>query len=122
MRSLPVFILGFLVLEIVQRMTNSTEPAVPDDDQLALIVHRLVQNYVNRRTEERSGIAWDDFKDKKTKDEKTGKERINIPAEYLEAREKTGMNLFLEMRLAESKISSTISLQHSVPVRPIPAS
>ena len=103
----------------VQRMTNSTEPALPNDDQLALIVHRLVQNYVNRKTEDRCRMKWEDFKDNKIKDEKTGKERVNIPAEYLEAKEKTGLSLFLELPRAGIKISLTILLQHSAAVHNI---
>jgi CRISPR-associated protein Cmx8 len=65
---------------------------------LALLIHRLVQNYVNRRTEEKSGLKWEDFKDRKVKDEKTGKERTEVPVAYCEAREKVASGTFLEMR------------------------
>ena len=65
---------------------------------LPLLIHRLVQKYVNSRTEERSGIKRTDFKDKKIKDEKTGKERVAVPEAYREAREKVASGAFLEMR------------------------
>lgn len=65
---------------------------------LALLIHRLVQNFVNRRTEEKSGQKWEVFKERKIKDEKTGKERIDVPAAYREAREKVASGTFLEMR------------------------
>lgn len=69
-------------------------PATP----LPLLVHRLVQTYVIRKTEEKSGLKWEDFKDQKVKDEKTGKERVNVPDTYREAREKVASGIFLEMR------------------------
>ena len=65
---------------------------------LPLLIHRLVENYVNRKTEDKSGLKWESFKDKKVKDEKTGKERVEVPPAYREAREKVGSGTFLEMR------------------------
>ena len=51
-----------------------------------------------RRAEEKSGHTWESFKDKKIKDEKTGKERIAVPEAYREAKEKVASGIFLEMR------------------------
>lgn len=69
-------------------------PATP----LPLLIHRLVQNYVLRKTEDKSGLTWESFKDKKIKDEKTGKDRVAVPEAYRDAREKVASGLFLEMR------------------------
>ncbi len=83
------------------RSMNQTNPEMgvsPPGTPLELLIHRLVQTYVNQRTEARSGIKWDDFKDNKVKDERTGKERVNIPEAYREAREKVASGTFLEMR------------------------
>jgi CRISPR-associated protein Cmx8 len=74
--------------------SSGEKPKTP----LPLLIHRLVENYVNRKTEEKSGRKWEDFKNKKIKDEKTGKERVDVPPEYREAREKVASGTFLEMR------------------------
>lgn len=71
-----------------------TRPTMP----LSLLIHRMVQTYVNRRTEEKCGKKWEEFKDKKIKDEKSGKERIDVPTDYREAKEKVASSIFLEMR------------------------
>jgi CRISPR-associated protein Cmx8 len=65
---------------------------------LPLLIHRLVQRYVLRKTEEKSGHKWEDFKDKKITDEKTGKQRVAIPDSYADAKEKIASGTFLEMR------------------------
>lgn len=67
------------------------------DDRLALCVHRMVQAYLWRRTEERSGITYDSFKDRKT-DGADGKERTDYPPKYVEALEKVALDTFLAMR------------------------
>ena len=69
------------------------KPATP----LSLLVHRLVRTYVQRKTEERCGISWNDFKQKKIKDD-AGKERIDVPKEYREAKEKVASTAYLAMR------------------------
>jgi CRISPR-associated protein Cmx8 len=79
-------------------MTAPNTATAETDPRLPLLVYRIVQTYVYRRTEEKSGLKWEDFKDKKVKDEKTGKERIDIPQAYREAREKVASGVFLEMR------------------------
>lgn len=73
---------------------TAAQPLTP----LPLLIHRLVENFVIRKTEDKSGTKWDDFKDRKIKDEKSGKERVDVPANYREAREKVASGTFLEMR------------------------
>jgi CRISPR-associated protein Cmx8 len=72
--------------------TKAARAARPEAP-LSLLVHRLVQAYVLRKTEEKSGRKWDDFKHKKTEDGK-----IAVPQEYREAKEKIASGVFLEMR------------------------
>jgi CRISPR-associated protein Cmx8 len=85
-------------LEIPEMSKTTEAPAAKPDTPLPLLIHRLVQSYVLRKTEEKSGLKWDDFKDKKVKDEKTGRERIDVPKPYSEAKEKVASGTFLEMR------------------------
>jgi CRISPR-associated protein Cmx8 len=77
---------------------QSAGPAAGPPSPLPLLIHRLVQRYVQRKTEEKSGLRWDSFKDRKTKDEKTGRERVDVPQAYREAREKVAADAFLAMR------------------------
>jgi len=63
------------------------------DDLLARRVYRLIQAYVNYRTEKKSGKKYEDFKN--NKDEKR---RTIYPKEYREAREKVCSDAFLAMR------------------------
>ncbi len=63
------------------------------EDQLALLVHRLIQQYIRRRTEEKSGKKFKEFKDNKGENN-----RINYPREYREALEKVATDAFLAMR------------------------
>jgi CRISPR-associated protein Cmx8 len=82
-------------------MTVKDKPAAAGDKPkppLEDLVFRLVRNYVQRKTEEKSGLKWDDFKDRKIKDEKTGRERIEIPQAYSDAKEKVASGTFLAMR------------------------
>lgn len=76
---------------------NSSESG-SSTDRLPVLIHRLVSNYVNRKTEEKSGVKWDSFKDKKVTDDKSGKERTDVPKEYRDAREKVVSDAFLAMR------------------------
>lgn len=82
--------------EMAQDAPEQAGPA--PQTPLPLLIHRLVQNYVLRKTEDKSGLKWEDFKDKKIKDEKTGRERIAVPEIYREAKEKVASGKFLEMR------------------------
>ena len=47
------------------------DDAAESDDRpkapLSLLIHRLVENYVIRKTEDKSGLKWEQFKDKKIK-------------------------------------------------------
>jgi CRISPR-associated protein Cmx8 len=77
----------------------ATPDSKPDpQDRLPSLVYRLVQNFIYRKTELKSGQKWESFKEKKIKDEKTGKERVAIPKEYSDAKEKIASSTFLEMR------------------------
>jgi CRISPR-associated protein Cmx8 len=73
-------------------------PASAPPTPLSLLIHRLVQSYVLRKTEEKSGYKWDDFKNNKVKDDKTGRERIDVPEAYRNAKERVASGIFLEMR------------------------
>jgi CRISPR-associated protein Cmx8 len=63
------------------------------DDQLTLRVYRLIQTYVNQKTEDKSGKKFKDFRENKD-----DKNRIIYPQEYREAREKVCTDAFLAMR------------------------
>ena len=77
-------------------MSTSTQgkPIAP----LELLIYRLIRNYVNRKTTDKTGIKWDDFKETKITDEKSGKERIEVPKEYRDARSKIASDAFLALR------------------------
>ncbi|MDB5392431.1 MAG: cmx8 [Planctomycetaceae bacterium] len=81
-----------------------TDDAVtPNDDkpkpQLETLIYGLVRTYVNRKTEDRSKLKWDDIaKRPRLKDDKTGRERLDIPKDYSDAREKVVSDVFLAMR------------------------
>lgn len=71
-----------------QTMTSETK-----DDRLARRVYDVVRTYVTRRTEEKSGIAFDSFKDKKN-----DKGQIITPTPYRDAKEKVCLDAFLAIR------------------------
>jgi CRISPR-associated protein Cmx8 len=83
----------------VNMILNEQQPAdaAPTAPKLPLLVHRLVREYVQRKTEDRSGYKWEDFKDKKKTDE-SGRTRIDVPPAYTEWKEKIASSVFLEMR------------------------
>ena len=62
-------------------------------DQSDLRIYQLVQNYLRRRTEEKSGKKYEEFCNNK---DQNGK--ILFPKEYREALEKVSMDAFLAMR------------------------
>jgi CRISPR-associated protein Cmx8 len=66
-------------------------------------VYKLVQAYVFRKTDSKSGIKWDDFKDRKVKDPRTNRERIDVPQRYREARERVCTDAFLRFRACHAK-------------------
>lgn len=73
------------------------------DQALSQRVHGLVKAYVYRKSESKSVIKWDDFKDKKVKDESTGRERLNVPQKYREVREKICADAFLRLRACKAR-------------------
>jgi len=73
------------------------------DQALSQRVHGLVKTYVYRKSESKSGIKWDDFKDKKVKDKSTGKEQISVPQRYREVREKVCTDAFLRLRACKAR-------------------
>lgn len=73
------------------------------DQALSQRVHGLVKAYVYRKSESKSGIKWDDFKDKKVKDESTGKDRINVPQRYRDVRQKICADVFLRLRACKAR-------------------
>jgi len=65
---------------------------------LPLLVLYMIRNYVRRKAEHRSGIKWESFKDKKVKDEDTGKERMDVPKAFRDEQEHVAEKTFLEIR------------------------
>jgi CRISPR-associated protein Cmx8 len=72
------------------------------DQDLMERVYNLVRAYVFRKTETRSGIEWDDFKNKRVMDD-TGRERLDVPQRYREAREKVCRDAFLRLRACRAR-------------------
>jgi CRISPR-associated protein Cmx8 len=66
-------------------------------------VRRMVYGYIMRRTEHRCQIKWDDFRDKRVHDAASGRDRIDVPQKYREAREKVCTDAFLRMRSCRSR-------------------
>ena len=60
---------------------------------LAQVVYRLVQQYVWRKTEARSNISYQTFKDKKD-----ANGRIQVPTAYREAKARICEDMFLSFR------------------------
>ena len=74
---------------------ENSNPAADPTQPLDLLVHRLIRNFVSRKTEAKSNLKWSEFQ--KTKNEK-GEERTDVPKDYREAREKIVSDIFLGMR------------------------
>jgi CRISPR-associated protein Cmx8 len=85
---------------------------VTPDDRLALCIYRLIREYANRKTEEKSGIKYDGFKNNKDKDGHT-----IYPPKYLETKEDICSGAFLAMRSRNGQdfIEFFISTMGSVP-------
>jgi len=85
-----------------ERENASKEASMPNDkppsDRLPLLVLYMIRNYVRRKAEHRSGIKWESFKDKKVKDEDTGKERMDVPKAFRDEQEHVAEKTFLEIR------------------------
>jgi len=76
------------------------QPGAPD---VADRLYKLVRGYVMTRTERKCGIAWDSFKDRKTRDPQTGAERLDVPQKYRDARESVCTEAFLRIRSCRSR-------------------
>lgn len=82
---------------IVMELKNDKKGGYMDeqtrDNELAMRIYRLIQTYVNLRTEEKSGKKYKDFSE-----HRDAKGRIQYPQEYRDAREKVCSDAFLAMR------------------------
>src|SRR5262249_6379836 len=78
-----------------QAMSDAGDQAarVSSPAPLPLLIHRLIRNYVLRKTEEKSGITWE-----RIKDNKDNEGRTIIPPEFREARQKVASDAFLAIR------------------------
>lgn len=81
----------------LQRVNVMNNGSAMPPQSLEALVYRLVRRYVRAKTEQKSGIAYASFKDRKVKDSK-GRDRIDYPRVYTEAQEKVCSELFLGMR------------------------
>jgi CRISPR-associated protein Cmx8 len=72
---------------------NQAARVSPPRAPLPLLIHRLIRNYVLRKTEEKSGIKWKAIKDNRDADG-----RRMIPQAFRDAREKVASDTFLAMR------------------------
>lgn len=84
----------------------------PSDDRLASLVLRMVRTYVRRKAEDRSGILYDSFNDKKRKNERTGREEMDVPARYREEQEHVAEKAFLEVRSRHDQDFSQYFAEH----------
>jgi CRISPR-associated protein Cmx8 len=76
--------------------------APPLDSALVERIHDLITAYVVRKTEVKSGIRWDDIKDKWVTDA-AGRRRRDVPPRYQDARQKVCMDAFLRLRSCRSR-------------------
>lgn len=72
-------------------------------EELAGRILWVVRSYVIARTERKTDIEWASLKDRRTKDESTGKERMDIPEKFREARESIATQAFLRARACRSR-------------------
>ncbi|MFN7932977.1 MAG: hypothetical protein U0R19_06595 [Bryobacteraceae bacterium] len=77
--------------------------AATNTGEIASRIFRLVQTYVISRAERKTGIPWDSFKDKRKKDEASGRERMDVPEKFREARESIATQAFLRARACRSR-------------------
>ena len=67
-------------------------------------IYKLVQAYVFRKTESKSAIeSEDELKNKRAKDPRSNRERIDVPARYRETRERVCTDAFLRFRACHAK-------------------
>lgn len=74
------------------------DKALPPEDQLELLIYEVVQRYIWLKTDEKSPVKYEKFKD--NKDEKG---KVIYPKEYCEAREKICRDAFLAVRGRKSQ-------------------
>ena len=75
---------------------DQTSASKGDDARLALLVNRIVHNYVLARAQERSGVNLERYKEGYG-----GERRVNwkaVPSAFGKEQEKVAMGLFLEFR------------------------
>ena len=78
--------------------------ADPPAHPLEPLVFNTIRTYVRGKTEDRCGVTWEAIKQRpRIQDEATGKERVDVPAEYREAQLKVASSAFLEMRSRHGK-------------------
>ncbi|HEX4788572.1 MAG TPA: type I-MYXAN CRISPR-associated protein Cmx8, partial [Actinospica sp.] len=77
--------------------TVSNAPPADRAASLETLIYRLVRTYVRAKTEQKSGVTYASFKDRKVKGP-SGRERVDYPRAYTEAQEKVCADLFLGMR------------------------
>lgn len=65
-------------------------------------VNTMIRSYVMQRSDAKSRVKWDEFRHKRVKDE-AGRERIDAPEEYRDARAKVCEEAFLAMRARRSR-------------------
>lgn len=75
---------------------EATPGKIGEAAPLEIIVYRVVQSFVRKKTEAKSGLRYKDFKT--VIDEKTQKPRKAIPTEYIETRQKLCSDTFLAFR------------------------
>ena len=91
---------GFQTALKQARDMHADPPAHP----LETLVYNTIRTYVRGKTEDRCGVTWESIaKRPRRKDEATGKERLDVPAEYREAQLKVASSAFLEMRSRHGK-------------------
>ncbi|KJS16374.1 MAG: hypothetical protein VR69_09335 [Peptococcaceae bacterium BRH_c4b] len=72
--------------------------AKPLEEQLELLIYKIVQSYIWAKTDEKSEIKYKSFKDNKDENQKT-----KYPPEYFEARAKVCKDAFLAVRGRKSQ-------------------
>lgn len=81
-------------------MTSETNAYRRD---LSRRVRDMAVQYVRRRSDEKSPIKWEEFKDKRITDPATGRQRIDYPDEYRRAHERVCDDAFLALRACRSR-------------------
>ncbi len=83
-------------------MVSTTTSSNQTEFDLARRVRDMVRAYVRHRTEERSGITWESFKDDR-QPTASGGMRVNTPTKYSEAQERVCTDAFFQLRATRSR-------------------